>query len=162
MIIVCQNHIVCDHWSYMLPHFAYMSTKLFPTKTSDSKPLWTICWWTHLPFSRATMLAQAISIRTNVTKSGRIPSCCICPNSSSACISHVPILWFSKWPHLKTPSCWKLSKHPRGSDILHTCPPSCSPQRHLLLNHFEWSGDEHAGPLQVQPHWHMHWAPSNS
>jgi hypothetical protein len=26
------------------PHFAYMSTKLLLTKTSDSKPLWSICW----------------------------------------------------------------------------------------------------------------------
>ncbi len=33
--------------SSMLPNFfAYMSTKLFPTMTSDLQPLWMICWWT--------------------------------------------------------------------------------------------------------------------
>jgi hypothetical protein len=33
--------------SLMLPNvFAYMSTKLFPTMTSDLQPLRMICWWT--------------------------------------------------------------------------------------------------------------------
>jgi len=41
--------------SSMLPHFAYMSTKLFSTMTSDSQPLWMICSWAHLASSRATM-----------------------------------------------------------------------------------------------------------
>jgi hypothetical protein len=29
--------------SSRLPHFAYMSTKLFPTKISDLQPLWMSC-----------------------------------------------------------------------------------------------------------------------
>ncbi len=66
------------------PHFAYLSTKLLPTKTSDSNPLWMICWWTHLPSSSVTMLAHAFNNPTKVTESGHTPSCCICRNSSSA------------------------------------------------------------------------------
>jgi len=70
--------------SSMLPHFAYMSTKLFPINTSESHPLWMICSWAHLPSSSATKLAHAFTTPTKVTESGFTPSCCICENSSSA------------------------------------------------------------------------------
>ncbi len=72
------------HASSMLPHFAYTSTKLFLTKTSDSHPFWMICSWTHLPSSIATMLAQVLSTPTKVAEFGCTDSCCICWNSCSA------------------------------------------------------------------------------
>ncbi len=59
--------------------------------------------------------------------------------SALACISHVPISWCSKWPHLEMESCWTLSKHPHCSHILHTCQPSYSPQRHQTDNHIGWA-----------------------
>ncbi len=69
--------------SSMLPHFAYMSSKLLPTKTSESHPCSTICWWTHLPSSRATILAHAFSTPKKARESGCTLSFCICWNSSS-------------------------------------------------------------------------------
>ncbi len=51
--------------SSMLPHFAYMSTKLLPTKTSDSKPLWMSCLWTNLPSSSAPNSAHALTPEQN-------------------------------------------------------------------------------------------------
>ncbi len=39
--------------------FMYMSTRLHPTKTLDSQPLWMICSWTFLPSSGATKPACA-------------------------------------------------------------------------------------------------------
>jgi hypothetical protein len=40
------------HQSSMLPHLAYISIKLFSTKTSDLQPLqWLNCSWKHLPSS---------------------------------------------------------------------------------------------------------------
>jgi len=62
----------------MLPHFAYMSTKLFPTKTSDSKPLWMSCSWTSLLFASASKSPHALITWTNLNLPGLIPSCCIC------------------------------------------------------------------------------------
>ncbi len=62
--------------SSMLPHFAYMLTKLLHKKTSISKPLWTICWWTHLPSSSAISLVHAINTPTKAIKSNH-NSCCI-------------------------------------------------------------------------------------
>jgi hypothetical protein len=35
--------------SSMLPHFAYMLTRLQPTMTSESNPLSMICSWARLP-----------------------------------------------------------------------------------------------------------------
>jgi hypothetical protein len=36
--------------SSIVPHFTYMSTKLFPTKTSDLHPFLMICSWYTCPF----------------------------------------------------------------------------------------------------------------
>jgi len=98
--------------SSMLPHFAYMLTKLLPTKTSDSKPLWLMSWWTHLPSSIATMLAHAFSTPTKVTESGtHLPVAfveIVQVPSALAHISHVPLSWCSKWPHFEMASCWTL------------------------------------------------------
>ncbi len=83
---------ICHAWalllntlpaSSMLPHFAYVSTKLLPTKISESHPHSTICWWTHLPSSIATMLGHAFSTPAKVRESGCTQCCCICQNSSS-------------------------------------------------------------------------------
>jgi hypothetical protein len=52
--------------------------------------------------------------------------------SALACIAHVPISWRSMWPHFKMASCWRLSKHPQCSLILHTCPLRYSPPIDLL------------------------------
>jgi hypothetical protein len=53
--------------SSILPHFAYMSSKLVPTKTSDSHPLWMIYSWAHLSSSMVTTLAHAFSTATKLT-----------------------------------------------------------------------------------------------
>ncbi len=89
-IIAVQETTLCNgillnnlQASSMLLHLAYMSTRLFPTKMLDSQPLWTICWWIHLPSSRASWLAQAFRSPTNVTGSGCTLSCCICSKSSN-------------------------------------------------------------------------------
>ncbi len=63
--------------SSMLPHFAYMVTRLLPTTLSDSQLLWIICSWAHLPASSPTSLAHAFRTPTKVTWSGCNPSCCI-------------------------------------------------------------------------------------
>ncbi len=47
--------------SSMLPHFAYMSTKLLPTKTSNSQRVWTSCLWTSLPSSNVRKAAQCFN-----------------------------------------------------------------------------------------------------
>ncbi len=85
-VITFQNGILLNtlQASLMLPPFAYMSTKLLHTKTSESHPLWIICWWAHLPSLSATMLAHAFNSPTKVTELGCTPSCCICQNSSIA------------------------------------------------------------------------------
>ncbi len=59
---------------------AYMSTRLLPTKTSDS----IICSWVCLPLSNPTQLAHEFRTSTKVTGFGSIPSCYICWNSSNA------------------------------------------------------------------------------
>ncbi len=136
--------------SSMRPHFAYISTKLFPTKSSGfAIYFWMICSWAHLHTSRATMLAHAFSIPTKVTRFGRAPSCCICQNSSSVFCHcphftcpyimvvqvttswddiflnalqawHILQVWHSKWPYHVMTSCWTLSKRPPCSHSLHT------------------------------------------
>ncbi len=58
--------------------FMYMSTRLHPTKTLDSQPLWMICSWTFLPSSGATKPARAFITSTKVNLLGLILSCCIC------------------------------------------------------------------------------------
>jgi hypothetical protein len=54
---------------------------------------------------------------------------------------------------------WHLVEHSpsilNAPTLLHTCPPSYSPQWHQTPNHFEWSADEHTCPLQSQPCWLM-------
>ncbi len=76
-IMVFQVTISCDGIlldtlpaSSVHPHFAYMSTKLVPTKRSESHPLQMICSWAHLPSSNAPMLAHAFSTHVKVTESG--------------------------------------------------------------------------------------------
>jgi len=76
--------------SSMLPHFAYMWTKLFPTKTSHSQALWMIWWWPHLRFSSVTTLAHAFNTPTKTIASSRMPSYCMFPNNSSV---------FCPYPH---------------------------------------------------------------
>jgi hypothetical protein len=62
--------------SLMLPHFAYLSTKLLPTKTSDSQPFKMICSWTCL----AALQAQPDWHRHSAApqKEESSSSCCIC------------------------------------------------------------------------------------
>ncbi len=55
----------------MLPNFAYMSTKLLHTKTSDSQPLWMSCIWTSIPSSSVPKLAHALIIVS------KILACCL-------------------------------------------------------------------------------------
>jgi len=60
-VTTSQNSILLKtvQTSSRLPHLAY--TKLLPTKTSASKPLWMMWWWTRWPSSSATTLAHAFS-----------------------------------------------------------------------------------------------------
>jgi hypothetical protein len=44
----------------------YMSTRLHPTKTLDSQPLWMIYSWTFLPSSGATKPSHAFITSTKV------------------------------------------------------------------------------------------------
>ncbi len=139
--------------SSMLLHVAHMSTKIFPTKTSNSQPFWMSFSSANLPSSRATMLAHAFSTPTKVTEFGHphfpVAFVEVVPLPSAlALISYVPISWQSKWPHFEMATCWTLSKHPQGSHILHTCQPSYSPQRLQTLNHFEQTVHEQACHLQ--------------
>ncbi len=72
--------------SSMLPHFAYMSTMLVPTKIFESHPLWMICSWANLPFSSlsVTMLAHAFNTPIKVTTFGYTSLYCIRWNNSNA------------------------------------------------------------------------------
>jgi hypothetical protein len=81
--------------SSMLSHFAYMCTKLLPTKISNSKPLWMIYWWTLVPSSIVIMSAYAFNTPTKVTELGCITCYYICWNRSSACYP---------WPHCTCPN----------------------------------------------------------
>jgi hypothetical protein len=52
---------------------------------------------------------------------------------------------------------WHVIEHSPSvlnAHILHTCPPSYSPQRHQTCNHFEWAVHEQAC-LQVLLNQHM-------
>ncbi len=64
--------------SSMLPNFAYMSTKLLPTKKSESHPLFMVCSWAYLASSSATMLAHAFKTPTKVKEWGHTLSSRIC------------------------------------------------------------------------------------
>jgi len=64
--------------SSMLPHFAYMSTKLLPTKTSNSQPVWMSCLWTSLPSSNVRKAAHALITWIKVNLLGLTPCCRIC------------------------------------------------------------------------------------
>jgi len=119
-----------------------MSTKLVPTKTSKSHPLWMICSWAHLPSSSATRLAYAFSTTTKVDST---LSCWICQNASSAfcpCARFTcpDIMVVPKWPHPEIATCWTLSEHPPCSPHLaYMSMKLHPPQRHHHQphDHFE-------------------------
>ncbi len=104
--------------SFRLPHFAYRSTELFPTKTWDLQPLWEICSWTHRPSSSATMRVHAFNIphksnevwqHTFLFRFVEIVPVHAAPTH----IWHVPISSRrSQWPYLEIASCWTHSPHP--------------------------------------------------
>ncbi len=66
--ISCDSHLLNTLWasSTLLPHMAYMSTRLHPANTSASQPLWILCSWACLPSSSAPKLAQVLTTRTKV------------------------------------------------------------------------------------------------
>jgi hypothetical protein len=68
---------VIEHSSWMLPHFAYLRTKLFTMKTFISKPFWMIWWQTHLPPSSVPRPTHALNHLNYYFLSSLIPSCCI-------------------------------------------------------------------------------------
>jgi hypothetical protein len=100
--------------SSMLLHFAYMSTRLHPTKTSKTHPHWMICSWAHWPSSSQTTLAHAFSTPQKCQSLViHLPDAFvkIVPVTSGLVhISHVPI-----WLHLT--SWWHLIEH--SLSILH-------------------------------------------
>jgi hypothetical protein len=102
--------------SSMLPHLVYMSTWLLPTKTSVSKLLWIICWWTCLLSSSAAKLAHAFTTLTKVMGAGCTSwdsICQISPNAFCPCPhSHTPKSWHSKKPHCVWALNQTLSVHP--------------------------------------------------
>ncbi len=90
-----RDNIACRHFveysPSILPHLAYMSTRLLPTQTFDSQPLWLTCLCTCLPSSCACKFARALSTWTKVRLSGGMPSCCICWKSCLI-FSYCPVL----------------------------------------------------------------------
>jgi hypothetical protein len=91
-------------------------------KTSDSKSLWTTCWWTYMRFSIATMVAHAFSTPTKVTEFGHTPSCCICWNRFSA---------FCSWSHFTCPNIMAVQVSTFRDGILLNTLQACS-----MLPHF--------------------------
>lgn len=88
---------------------APLSTRLLPTNTFDSKPLWAICSWTQLPFSSAMTLAHAFKLPTKVTAPGSIPSCCIFLDNDNA---------FCPCPHFTSPSIREFNAATSHTGIL--------------------------------------------
>ncbi len=88
------------------PHFAYMSTKLLPTKTSDQQPLWMSCSWTSLLPSSAPKPANVLITLTKVNLSGLIPSCHIGWKSCSTFSGCPSFTYFASfWFHGKSFNC---------------------------------------------------------
>jgi len=58
--------------SSILPHLAYLSTRLLPTWTFDSQPLWVTCVCMPLPSSCALKFAHTMSTQTEVRLSGAV------------------------------------------------------------------------------------------
>ncbi len=76
----------------MPPHFEYMSMRLHPTKTWDSKPPSMICWWACLLSLSAPKPAHALITWKKVNMSGLIHSHCIYQKS---CITFLGCPWFT-------------------------------------------------------------------
>ncbi len=149
--------------SSMIRHLAYISTRLFPTNTSDSKTtlndlfmgtlaLFQCCYtsthsappqkWQHL----AALLPVAFLY--------------IVPMPSVlALISQVLTTWHSKRLRLLRSSCWTLLQHPPCFHIWHTCQQGYCPQKRQTHNHFQQSVYEHTYPLQEPLNWHKHSGP---
>jgi len=137
--------------SSMLLHVTLMSTKLLPTKTSDSKSLCLhiaahehicslqaqSCWHMH---SAPPKKSQSLAIHCRVAFVEIAPV-----NSTLTRILHVPMSWHSKRPHLKMASCWKLSKHLQCSHILHICQSSYCTQW-ICWDSFFWLPSQIAHP----------------
>jgi hypothetical protein len=83
----------------MVPYFAYMSTKLLPTKTFESHPIRMIYSWTCMPSSTTSILAHAFNTPTKVRKFGYTFSYYICQNSFNK---------FSPFPHFMCPNIMAL------------------------------------------------------
>jgi hypothetical protein len=95
--------------SSMFPHFAYMSTKLSPTKTSNSQPFWLICSWTCLPSLSAYNRAHTLTTWIKVNLLGLVPFRSICWKNYSAfssCPSFTYVLSFLF--HAKMCNCTML------------------------------------------------------
>jgi hypothetical protein len=150
--------------SSIVPHFAYMSTKLFVTKTFELYPQSMMCWWTHLPSSVTTTLAHAFSTHTKVTGLGHTPSCCICQNSSST---------FCPSPHFTCPNimAFQVITFQNGillntlqassmlppfaymsTKLLHTKHLNPSTMNNLLMSTPALFKRNHAGTCIQQPH----------
>jgi len=132
------KHPPCSPISHTCQPSYYPQRHLAPNhfKWSGDEHTWPLqvepCWHMHsVPPNKYQSLAAAHRPVAFV-KIVQVPS-------ALPCISHVPISWCSKWPHLEMESCWTLSKHPQRSHILHTCQPSYSPQRHQTDNHIGWA-----------------------
>jgi len=61
--------------SSILPHLAYLSTRLLPTWTFDSQPLWVTCVCMPLPSSCALKFAHTMSTQTEIRLSGSVIFC---------------------------------------------------------------------------------------
>jgi hypothetical protein len=132
--------------SFMLLQFAHMSTKLPPTKTSDLKPLWMICWWTHLAHFNHNHTGICIQYPHKSNRVWSHTSCCICWNSSSAFCpslhSHVPLseshphsmIWW--WTQLASSSATTLA-HAFNTTFSMLHLPTFSS---LILPSIQWKG----------------------
>lgn len=97
-----------------------------------------------MPSLITTMLALAFNTtqnQWNVTTHLLIPyvKIVLISHATLTHISHVPIWWWSQWPHLKLASSWTHSQHPSYSHNLRTCEHDHDyPNPSYIIN---WFGD---------------------
>jgi len=139
-----------------------MSTRLPPTKKSDSQPLQRICSWTHLPCWSVAALVHAFSKPTMMTVSCSAPSHCICGDSSNA---------FNLCPHFTCPRIMEFQVTTSHTAMLlnalcaSTMVPHLAymsirllPTNTAIHNLFVWSVYGCVCLLHVLVNWHICWA----
>ncbi len=89
--------------SSILPHLAYLSTRLLPTWIFESQPLWVTCVCMPLPSSCALKFAHTLSTQTEVRLSGAMIffwQICCSSNLKIGKILEIFVFLVSIWPIL--------------------------------------------------------------